>query len=98
MGRKDRAWILADLESMAVDLQTILDELGDTDDWTVGELKRLRVLGESVKDGATAVAGKGLPAVNPSLTISPTYPSTYPHWSGPYWTWNTTTTYGDSAA
>jgi hypothetical protein len=95
MGRKDRTWVLTVLENMAYDLEEILGQLEDTDDWTVGELKRLGVLARAVVDGAKAVMDLGvhpLPAVNPSLTISPTYPSTYP-----YWTWNTAT-YGDSAA
>ena len=58
MGRKDREWILADLEAMALDLQTILDEIGDVDVWTVGEVKRVRVLAESVADGAVGVLDK----------------------------------------
>jgi hypothetical protein len=81
MGKKDRVLILADLEAMAVDLGTILDELSDTDEWTVGELKRLRVLARAVCDGATVVVGKGLPAVNPSLTTTAWNPSTYPTWT-----------------
>lgn len=77
--RKDRAWILEDLEVMALDLQTILDELSDTDEWTVGELKRLGVLAQSVVDGARAVMDVGVhpfPAVNPSLSVASRNPST----------------------
>ncbi len=69
MGRKDRAWILSDLEAMAVDLGTILDVLGaHADEWTVGELKRLGVLTLAVADGARAVARAGTPwSASPSM-------------------------------
>ena len=72
MSRRDRAWVLDDLEQMAVDLQTILDEMSDVDEWTVGELKRVRVLAEAVREGAEAVGLATETHVRsaPSLTAS----------------------------
>jgi hypothetical protein len=85
-------WVGNDLETMALDLQVILDELGkeDLDSMPVGEMRRICVMARAVRDGAAAV----LAYVNPSLTAGSFHPSTVTT-PGPYWSINTTHTGSD---
>lgn len=58
------------LEAVAVDLQVLLDELDDVDGMTVGEVRRLRVLGEAVRDGAGAVVWRCRLSDAPPITYT----------------------------
>lgn len=88
MGRKDRPQLIwaSTLESIVYDLQELLDELdAGMDDWTVGEVRRVRELVASVREGALAVEQKATlnrvlatrPVVSTGIVWTPSSQSTW---------------------
>lgn len=64
------------LEAVAYGLQEMLDDLTDVDDMTVGEVKRLRVLAEAVRDGAKTVVTRT--SLARQVVDPPSHPIVYP--------------------